>query len=160
MKIRHDDEIKHLVQEFGITLERAGLPRMAGKIFGHLILSRSFEVSATELATALHASRGSVSTMTRLLIQQGLIDKVGRPGDRKDYFRLKSDPWTNILRTRMEQIVQFHNLIERGFAVVSPRDALPYTRLKSIHELYEFMELEFAAMLQRWERRRKRSGRK
>ncbi len=37
-------------------------------------------------------SRGSISTNTRLLENMGVIERVTRPGDRRDYFQINEQP--------------------------------------------------------------------
>ncbi len=139
------------IEEFGIVLERAGFPRMAGKIFGYLLTANQVDVSTDELKTRLNASRGSISTMTRILIQFGLIDRIGKPGERKDYFRIRSDVWSQVLKARMTQIVELHRVVERTLQTVSPKETLPYNRLREMHDLYEFFQGEFQKLLDRWE---------
>jgi len=153
-------ELDQFIEEMGIVLEQLGIPRMAGKVFGFLLLSRDSEVSTDELVGQLQASRGSISTMTRLLIQMGLLDRVGRTGERRDYFRIRPGTWSNILRARMEQLIEFHTLIERGMELVTPKNELPYKRLKEMHEFYEFFEREFPALFERWEEYQKQSSRR
>ena len=148
------------IEEVGIVLEHMGVARMAGKIFGFLLLSREPEVSTDELIEHLQTSRGTISTMTRLLIQLGMVDRVGRSGDRRDFFRVKPDTWTRILRLRMEQIAEFHNVIDRGLAIVSPGDAAAYNRLKEMDEFHEFFEREFADLLDRWGELKKQTSKK
>ncbi|MEK6756221.1 MAG: MarR family transcriptional regulator [Bacteroidota bacterium] len=153
-------ELNQFIEEMGIVLEQLGVPRMAGKILGCLLLSREPEVSTDELVDQLQASRGSISTMTRFLIQRGLLDRVGRPAERRDYFRIRTGTWSNILRGRMGQIIEFHTLIERGMELVTPKNELPYKRLKEMHEFYEFFEHEFPALFERWEEYQKQSSRR
>jgi len=153
-------EREEFVEDMGIVLEHMGIPRMAGKIFGCLLLSRESEVSTDELVQQLRASRGSISTMTRLLIQLGMVDRVGRTGDRRDYFRIKPDTWTRILKLRMGQIIEFHNMIERALQIVTPKDAGPYNRLRDMHEFYEFFEREFADLLERWQELKNQASKK
>jgi DNA-binding transcriptional regulator GbsR (MarR family) len=124
-----------------------------------LLLADASEVSTDELATGLKASRGSVSTMTRLLIQMGLVERVGKPGERRDYFRIKAGTWSNILKSRMDQIIEFHDVIERGMALVTPKSDQAYRRLKEIHEFYLFFEREFPALFERWEQYSRNKGR-
>ncbi len=151
----HIEAIEQFIEDVGIALEQSGFPRMAGKVLGYLLLANQPQVSTDELIDGLHASRGSVSTMTRLLIQSGLIDRVGRPGERKDYFRIKNDTWSRILKVRMAQIVDLHHAIEHGLEWVSPKETQPYRRLRDMHEFYEFFEREFQALLDRWEKHKK-----
>jgi hypothetical protein len=133
---------------------------MAGKVLGYLLLAREPQVSTDELVQQLQASRGSISTMTRLLIQSSLIDRVGCAGERKDYFRIKGDTWSRILKVRMVQIVDLHHAIEGGLEWISPKEIGPYRRLRDMHEFYEFFEKEFQAILDRWEQHKKHKRRK
>lgn len=142
---------EQFVEDMGIILEQWGIPRMAGKIFGCLLLAREKEMSTDELIAALKASRGSVSTMSRLLIQRNLIERAGRPGHRRDYFRVKPGTWSSILKSKMEELILLHDLIERGMAIVTPKDDLAYDRLREMHEFYEFFELQFPALFERWD---------
>jgi DNA-binding transcriptional regulator GbsR (MarR family) len=152
---QHAEVLEQFVEDVGIAMEQSGFPRMAGKVLGYLLISHEQQVSTDELLRRLHASRGSISTMTRLLIQSGLIDRIGRPGERKDYFRIKGDTWSRILKVRMAQIVDLHHAIEHGLEWISPNEKQPYHRLRDMHEFYEFFEKEFQALLDRWEKRRK-----
>ncbi len=151
----HQAALGRFVEDVGIALEQTGFPRMAGKVLGYLLLAPEHEISTDELVEKLRASRGSISTMTRLLIQSGLIDRVGRPGERRDYFRIKGDTWSRILKVRMTQIVDLHRAIERGLDWVPTKAARPRNRLQDMHEFYEFFEKEFQALLDRWEKRKK-----
>lgn len=149
---------QQFIEEMGIVLERLGIPRMAGKIFGCLLLTPLPELPAETLTRELQASRGSISTMTRLLIQLGLVDRVGRPGERRDYFRVRAETWSSILKARMHQLIELHDLIERGMELV-PRDASgAYPRLRAMHEFYTFFEREFPSLFERWEQEQRDQG--
>ena len=67
-------EEKHFVEEVGLFFEQSGMPRMAGRILGWLLISDPSHQTTSELAEVLLASKGSISTMTRLLIRIGLIE--------------------------------------------------------------------------------------
>ncbi len=146
------------IEDVAVFLENTGLPRSAGRIFGFLILSEEEEVSTDELVQNLHTSRGSVSTATRLLIQHDLIDRVGRKGERQDFFRLRSDTWTRLLKKRLDQIMQVHRIFERGLLLTPADDSPSRKRLLEIHEFYHFMETEWRTILERWEEYRKKKN--
>ncbi|MFC1900460.1 GbsR/MarR family transcriptional regulator, partial [Chloroflexota bacterium] len=63
-------------EECGLISEQTGLPRMAGRIFGWLIVAEPPYQSVDQIGKALLASKGSISTSTRLLIQHGLISRT------------------------------------------------------------------------------------
>jgi predicted transcriptional regulator len=75
------------VERAGLLTEREGLPRIAGRIFGLLLLEPA-ELSLDEIAERLSVSRASVSTDARRLEQIGILERVGRLGDRRSYYRL------------------------------------------------------------------------
>lgn len=85
------------VEHMGRVAQGDGLPRIAGRIFGLLLLMDDPQTFA-ELAGKLQVSRGSISTNTRLLEQLGLIERIGRPGERQDYFQLRDDPYAHLLK--------------------------------------------------------------
>ena len=91
--VAHEDdhrlEERRFVEDFSLYFEQMGYPRSAGRILGWLLICDPPVQSTGELADALGASKGSRSTMTRLLIQVGLIERAGMPGRRRDYSRIK-----------------------------------------------------------------------
>ena len=76
------NEEKKFIEEVGIVFEQTGLPRMAGRVFGWLLISDPPYQSPAELAEVLMASKGSISTTTRLLLQLGLVERFIIPGER------------------------------------------------------------------------------
>ena len=150
-------EEQRFVEEVGIVFEQTGLPRMAGRILGWLIISDPPHQSTNQLTQALMASRGSISTMTRLLIQIGLIERLSLPGVRHDYFRLRSDAWQHMIRRGLEdEIKMVRQLAERGLELLA--DKTPPTRkwLEEMRDVYAFLEREFPALLERWEEEHKK----
>lgn len=154
MTVTLDTSRRHFAEDMGIALELAGFPRMAGRIMGILLITSDNELSIDELARILGASRGSLSTMTRMLIDTRMIERIGKPGERRDYFRIRAGAWTEFLRTRLQQVTSFHHLVENGLEIVSIKDQAPFSRLQDVHEFYEFFQKEFEAMLKRWEDRK------
>jgi DNA-binding transcriptional regulator GbsR (MarR family) len=149
-------ERQQFVEQFGIVFERTGLPRMAGRIFGWLLISDPPHQSTDQIAEVLLASKGSISSMTRLLIQTGLIERLSLLGIRHDYFRIQSDAWRNMIRHGIEdEIKMFRQLAEHGLEL--PADKTSPTRrwLEDMHNIYAFFEREFPTLLERCEKEQK-----
>jgi DNA-binding transcriptional regulator GbsR (MarR family) len=142
------------VEEMGTAVEHVGIPRMAGRILAYLLSSPSLEISSDELVDALRASRGSVSTMTRMLMQMGLLDRISKLRDRKDYFRIRPTAWSTLMRVRLENVIEFHRALDLGLHTVAPHDATVRERLEEVHDLYAFFEREFRDMMTRWDQHR------
>ena len=152
----HHLQEKRFIEEAGIIFEQTGLPRMAGRIFGWLLISDPLYQSADQLAEALSASKGSISSMTRLLIQTGLVERFSLPGIRRDYFRLHSQVWRHMVGHGLEdEIKMFRQLAEHGLELLPDEASLARQRLEDMHAWYAFLEREFPALLERWEHERK-----
>ena len=147
-------EKQHFVEEVALILEEIGLTRMAGRILGWLLISNPPHQSADELAEALQASKSSISTMTRLLIQIDLIERIGIPGDRRDYFRMKPDVWAQLLQARMSQVTDLHQLAEQGLELLEKETPELRQRIQDMHDLYSYVETELPILIERWEKAR------
>lgn len=162
MKKDEDDpslEKMHFAEDFGLLFEREGLPRMAGRILGWLLVSESPHQSLYELAEVLHASKGSISGMTRMLIQMGLIERIAVPGHRRDYVRIKARSWLPLMEEQIATFSALRQLAERGLGLLEGTDPEARRRLAEIRDLYTFLEEEFPALLEHWEKRRKVAAR-
>ena len=145
------------VEEVGIVFEQTGLPRMAGRIFGWLLISDPPYQSLTELADALMASKGSISTTTRFLVQLGLIERFVIPGERHKHFQLRQDALRHTMKRGLEEeIKMFRQLAEHGLELVE-RKAFPNRRwLEEMRDSYTFLEQEFPIMMERWQKQQAR----
>lgn len=147
-------EERHFVEDVGLFFEQMGFPRMAGRILGWLLICDPPEQSAGQLAEVLQASKGSLSTMTRLLIQIELVERVGLPGYRRDYFRLKPGAWPHLIKAQMQGMTGLHQAVERGLVLLDGGDPALKVRLLEAHDLYAFLERELPLLFQRWEQER------
>ncbi len=148
-------EIKNFVEDVGIFFEQSGLPRMAGRILGWLLICDTPQQSTSELVEALKASKGSISTTTRLLIRIGLIERFSLPGIRHDYFRIKPGVWHHLIKESQVQTTAMRQLAERGLGLLKNKPPLNRRRLEEMRDVYTFFEREFPALLERWEQERK-----
>ena len=148
----HEFEEKHFIEEVGLLFEMVGLSRMSGRILGWLLICDPPHQSHAELTEVLQASKGSISTMTRLLMQIGFIEKISLPGKRRDYFRIKPNAWSQITKQRISQIKAFRKLAEKGLTLL--KDAAPQEqqRLVEMYDIHAFWERELPLLDDRWEK--------
>ncbi len=148
-----DVEKQLFAEECGLISEQTGLPRMAGRIFGWLIVAEPPYQSADQIGKALLASKGSISTSTRLLIQHGLIARTTIPGIRHDYFQLNTDALRHMVERGIEDEVKlFRQLAERGLSLITDRESTTYKWLERMHDLYTFLEREVPILRERWQK--------
>lgn len=153
-----DEERASYVEDFGLLCEGFGLPRMVGRVLGALLISDPPDLSAEELAETLQASRGSISSATRTLIQMGLVQKRTKPGERRDYFHMKPGAWVELMRHRMETVARSRQIAERGLEIAASDSPEARRNLEEMREFYAYWEKELPAVLERWEQERKKEA--
>ncbi|WP_375173582.1 GbsR/MarR family transcriptional regulator [Pseudooceanicola sp.] len=84
------------VETLGLIAHGEGMPPIAGRILGHLVLADG-PCSLTEIAEALEVSKASVSTNVRLLETRGMATRVGQRGSRQDHWRVETQPHRSLL---------------------------------------------------------------
>lgn len=109
-------EVERFVERAGMLWEKDGFPRIAGRIFGLALLTED-PLSLDELAESLGVSRASISTDTRLLERMGLLERVTKPGDRKDYYQSTERSFERAIAERVHRMRDFEALVESGRAI-------------------------------------------
>ena len=142
---------KTYIEEVGLMLEQSGMQRMEGRVLGALLLADPAEQSAEDLMDTLQASRGSISTATRHLIQVGFVERVSKLGERRDYFRNRPGAFVEMARRGSEQLRQFRDLAERGLGLLESGDPDVRLGLEEMRDFYSFAEREFPKLLERWD---------
>ncbi len=151
-----DEDRTSYVEDFGLLFEGFGLPRMVGRVLGALLISDPPDLSAEELAEALRASRGSISSSTRTLIQIGLVQRRTKLGERRDYFRMNPGAWDELMRRELETLVKFRQMAERGLKIANSDSPEVRLNLEEMREFYTYWEKELPAVLERWEEDKKK----
>lgn len=154
MKKPMGPEVRDWVEQVSILLERDGLPRMAGRIFGWLLVCDPPEQSMEALAAAVQGSKASMSTMTRLLVNAELVEKVRPPGARADAFRIRPGQWRHLWRARVQMLEDAARLTGAGLALLEGQPAWVRARLEELHFQYRFIGERLPALLAQLERER------
>ena len=149
-------EQKHWIEDIGLYFEQMGLPRMAGRVLGVLLISDPAEQSINSLCEILQASKSSISTTTRLLTEMGLIERVPSPVPRRAYFQFKPGGWVLFIRQRLRLWASLHQLAERGLELLHGQDPALRERLQEAHDMFSAIEEELPDLLERVESRHQR----
>jgi DNA-binding transcriptional regulator GbsR (MarR family) len=139
-------EILAFVERMGITWENDGLPRIAGRIFGLLLVTPG-SASLDDLAHSLAVSKGSVSTDARRLEQLGFLERTSRPGDRRDYYRVSDDLVLRSLEIRLERIRKVRGLLAEAPPAAGSEVS---ARLRDFERLHLDVEQAVQDVLERW----------
>jgi DNA-binding transcriptional regulator GbsR (MarR family) len=147
------DSERNFIEEVGVDFEQTGLPRMSGRLFGWLLIADPPHQSPAELAEVLNASKGSISTSVRLLVQMGFVERYVIPGSRHDYFRLPKDAVKKLIKHGLEEeIKMFRSLSERGLEMTKNIKAERKTWLKHMYNCYLSLEKNFPDLMQKCDR--------
>jgi len=139
----------HFIEDIGLYFEQMGLPRMAGRILGALLISESPSQSITDLSERLNASKSSISIMARLLVERGLIERVASPVPRRDYYRFKPGGWITYMRQWLGLMAGLHQITERGMQLMVGKPDPLKQRLQEAHDLFSTVEQEFPPILEK-----------
>jgi DNA-binding transcriptional regulator GbsR (MarR family) len=80
------------VTQWGVLGSVWGINRTMAMLHG-LLLTSPAPLSTDEMMDALAISRGNANTNVRELIAWGLVRRVVRPGERREYFEAEKDAW-------------------------------------------------------------------
>ena len=145
---------RELIEEFGLLMEDMGSTRMAGRVTAWLLLCDPPVQSLTEIADGLHVSKAAVSGAVRLLLQQHLVERATRAGERGDHYRATPGETASVLK--LDHMRALHDILERALATVADRDQSQpnYTLMRDAVDFTEFIQGEVPELLARFERRR------
>ena len=114
------------VEQIAVILQTDGMPRVAGRLFGLLLVSAEPR-SLDELAKKLRVSKASISVNARLLEEKGIVERVGRQADRRDYYQIADD----ILERMLEQRIAKIRRVQRSLADVRARCTFGHQTVRS-----------------------------
>lgn len=147
-------EETHFIEDIGLFFEQLGMPRVAGRILGVLLISDPPAQSITEIAERLNTSKSSVSIMARLLIENGLIERVAAPIPRRDYYRFKPGGWVIYMNQWLALMSGLHGITERGLALLEGKPPELKERLMEAHDLFSYLEEHFPVLLKNLQKER------
>ena len=135
-------ELAQYIEEVAVHMEQHGLPRIAGRIMGLLMVCDPPYRSQRQLVAEIGASKGSVSTMLRLLLAAGTLEVVAVPGDRATHYRLVRDSFQKRFEQKISAMTGFWSLAERGLALMpdAPPERTAY--LRELAAMCAFLERE------------------
>ena len=123
--------------------DQDGLPLIAGRVLGWLLICDPPEQSAGQIADAIGASRASLTTNLRLLGSVGFVSQVTKPGDRTVYYRVDDDAWETVVRRQIASLTSFGDIVRDGLTITG-RSMRRSSRIRAAHEVFSWMERVFA----------------
>ena len=145
---------RQFIEDAGNMMDEHGLPQMAGRVIGALMICTPPYLSHEELAQQLQASKGSISMSTQLLVRLNIVERISLPGHRPHFYRLRQYLWNELLSTRTEHILKYLRLVADGLALLEDGPVESKMRLIELQVFSDFMLEMLPEMTDRWEARR------
>jgi DNA-binding transcriptional regulator GbsR (MarR family) len=149
---RIDDASNLFIRRWGEMGATWGISRTMAEV--HALLYLATEPLCTDdVIERLAISRGSASMNLRDLVNWGLVERIHRRGDRKEYFEAEKDVWqmfeTISRERRRREVLPIMETIERCLAMIDERPAdfkgrdAKYAEdyRKRFNDIYEFCQL-------------------
>lgn len=139
------------VDDFSLKLERIGRPRIFGLILGWLIICDPPHQSFPDLMDNLSISKASVSNITRMLLETGLIEKVRITGERQVYFRIKEGSTTEFMERQMQIAVDFKEISKKALDLLE-NDKTDPQRLENMYKFHQFLSSELPVLIENFKK--------
>ena len=97
-----EDAKRKFIQSWGTLGSQWGINRTMSQIHALLLITKG-ELSAEEIMEQLSISRGNANMNIRALMDWGLVNKIIKPGDRKEYFTAGKDIWETARKITYER---------------------------------------------------------
>ncbi len=141
---------KDFVNEFSLKFEEIGHSRIFGQILGWLLICEPRQQSFNDLMENLEISKASVSNITRILLEIGLIEKVRISGERQMYFKVKTDALSEFMDRQVKYIQEVKEILEKGYQYVLQEEQEDVVRLKRASQLYAFLSEEIPILIDKF----------
>lgn len=96
------DLVREFVEHWGLMARSWGINATMGELFALLYITGG-DWTAEDLRKRLDISRGNVSMNLRELMAWGVVHRVHRTGERREFYRAESDVWTLFRRILSER---------------------------------------------------------
>lgn len=140
------DAKSNFVEQMGLISQSEGGPRIAGRIFG-LLLIEARPFSLQEMADRLAVSKASASTNARLLADRGLLRQSAQPGARQDYYELVPDCFKSMTLTLAEGMNRLSTQLQEAAEKFAPEETEARTRVEKLAELYAVYATSAASVI-------------
>ncbi len=147
-----NDDLSHYIEEVALFCEGLGLPRIAGRIVGLLLVCEPPSRTAAQLTAELGASKASVSQMTRFLVDSGLIERFTVRGSRSTHFRISEDGFEALFEREIAALTALRTIADRGIELLGADEHAD--RLRRVAALFRFFEEAMPELFDRWREER------
>lgn len=150
MSINSYNDSSDFVEEFSMKIEELGHPRIYGQILGWLLICDPPHQSFPDLMENLDISKASVSNVTRMMLETGLIEKVRVKGERQIYFKLKEGSLIEFMEKQVKLTLDLQKITEKGLTLTQKNSNTNTSRLEKVNQFHSFLAKELPPLIQKY----------
>ena len=145
------------VEQIAVILEAEGIPRVCGRLYALLIVTPE-PLSLDELAELLGVSKASVSVNARTMEEKGKIERISRPGDRRDYYQISDDMVEKAVEERIAKVRRVQLAFQSVRGEKAAKDPVVAHRLESIDSAHQLMIDANTRALDEWRAKHRKAS--
>lgn len=138
-------------EQAAALLAASGMARMQSRVLMALVGSPDEGYTAAELADRLGVSPAAVSGAVRSLQSMRLIQRLSRPGDRRDRYDLADDTWTGVITSSIPTYARLGELMHR-IAEANTDAPTSAARAHRSASFLEFLAERMPELVEQWHR--------
>lgn len=138
------------VEEFSLKIEELGHPRIYGQILGWLLICDPPHQSFPDFIEHLGISKASVSNITRMMLERGLIEKVRLKGERQIYFKLKEGSLIEFMEKQLKLTYDLQSITQKAMHLTQSESGAENTRLMRVNRFHSFLSKELPLLIQKY----------
>ena len=151
-------DIKTKVEEIGIFFEGTGLTPMEARVFALLLLADPPAMEFFAIQEFLEASKSTISNALKRLMNEGRVDYITKPGDRKRYFRVSSQKWLEQIQEGFATITPFVATMNKVLQLRKHTSSPEFNAdLRHIQDYFLHLEEELPRIKAKWDKRQQRA---
>ena len=133
------DAQKEFIEKFAICFQETGWAKMDGRIIAWLLICDPPHQNLKTLVKEIQASKSTLSVTIRKLIRSGWVERIGLPGDRCDYFRLKDDFYSSSIEFFTNRMMRLAELTKEGLKLMDSSSPEQLRRLQKASKVFSFI---------------------
>jgi hypothetical protein len=144
-------------EQAAAMLAAAGMSRMPARVMMALVGSPDEGYTAAELGERLGVSAAAVSGAVRFLVSMRLIQRVSRPGDRRDRYDLTDDAWSGMITANAPLYAGLASAMDR-IADANGDAPVSVARAREIADFLRYLAERMPLLAAEWRAERERSA--
>ncbi len=137
---------KQLVETIGRQYESEGIQPVAGRIIALLMTMDKEEYTFDEIVEELQISKSSASVALKLLQLRETVEYVTHPGDRKRYFRIKTQEPFAMIDHFKEEMTKHRQLLQKVVELKSDAESRNSKFFRDLLDMLEFFLSNFESL--------------